>query len=210
MLSRLAFLCFFALLNAGQTQPSTVEEEISRFYFGIFGGYGAIDGALNNEGQYTQYRLSLGVDAYKMEKLPICFGLEAAVQSGNFMALDANWVSGTSALSPESILKPFMDFLVAVNYNFYEKWDLIAKGGFAYRQLQLTDRHSSADYLAKVNGEFQAGIGYQITKQTRIVALYQGIYSTSDAGTYLTSNDCTGIVHIPTQQAGLIGFDYNF
>ena len=84
---------------------------------------------MNNEGQYTQYRLSLGVDAYKMEKLPICFGLEAAVQSGNFMALDANWVSGTSALSPESILKPFMDFLVAVNYNFYEKWDLIAKGG---------------------------------------------------------------------------------
>lgn len=207
---RLAFLCFCALIDAAQTQSSTPEEEISRFYFGVFGGYGAIDGAIKDQGQYTQYRLSLGVDAYKMDKLPVSFGLEAAVQSGNFMALHTSWIVDTSALYPESILKPFMDFLVAVNYNFYEKWDLIAKGGFAYRQLQLTDRHSSADYLAKVNGEFQAGIGYQITKQTRIVALYQGIYSTSDAGTYLTSNDCTGIVHIPTQQAGLIGFDYNF
>lgn len=87
----------------------------------------------------------------------------------------------------------------------------ILKGGIAYRQLQLNDRTSTYnDYLNKINGEFQAGLGVNITKHVMLNAFYQGIYSNNNANVYLDSAGNTPISHIPTQQAGFLGVEYSF
>ena len=183
---------------------------LTRLYTGGYGGYGAINGAYSSDGQYSQYRFCIGVDAYKIKDW--AFSIEAGVQSGNSMPveMDANLIYQAGGLQPQAILKPFLDLLGVVRWNFIDRWLFLVKGGVAYRQMQLTDRTSSQDSLYKFNGEFQGGLGYQLTKNVRVVGLYQGIYSSSKVGGSVKPNGDMLIHHIPTQQAGLLGVEYTY
>jgi opacity protein-like surface antigen len=182
------------------------------FYVGAFGGYGAIDGAEGQYGRFTQGRLTLGFHGIDFKN--ILLGAELGVQSGNSMRLSANadLIELTGGLPIQATLKPFFDALVTAKYRFQTRHPLsaIIKGGIAYRQLQLDNRSSSRDSLSKVNGEFQAGLGYNITEHVMLTAMYQGIYSGSKAHVRLNSLGDVTISRIPTQQAGFLGVEYSF
>jgi len=184
----------------------------SMFYVGGFGGYGVTDGAYGQDGNFTQGRLTLGVHGMNYKKLLL--GAELGVQSGNTMRLSASpdVINAAGALPIQSTLKPLLDALVTVKYQLptANPISAILKGGIAYRQLQLNDRTSSEDNLNKVNGEFQGGLGYNITEHVMLTAMYQGIYSASNAGLSLNSLGDVTLSHIPTQQAGFLGVEYSF
>jgi len=117
-------------------------------------------------------------------------------------------------------LKPLVDLLATVRYQAGpdSPYAVILKGGIAYRQLQLNGISSTKDSLSKVNGEFQAGLGYQLTEHAQLTAMYQGIYSSSNAGVQFNSTDNLGLMNvgyisvaqIPTQNSGFLGIDYTF
>ena len=182
------------------------------FYVGAFGGYGTVDGAYGQDGNVSQGRLTLGLHAKNFDKLSL--GAELGVQSGNTMRLNAgpDVIEVSGGLPIQSTLKPIVDALITAQYQFYTTRPLFAilKGGIAYRQLQLDNRSSAQDNLNKVNGEFQAGLGFGVTQNVRITALYQGIYSTNNSGIGLNSVGDITLSQIPTQQAGLLGVEYYF
>ena len=183
----------------------------SRLYLGAYGGYGTVDGAYGQDGQFTQGRLALGLRA--IDYNIASFGVETGVQLGNDMRLSASstLIDASGGLPIQATLKQFIDLLLTVKFQLLPNYPLVAilKGGIAYRQLQLDDRTSSQDSLRKVNGEFQAGLGYKLTEYVMLTALYQGIYSNNNAG---ISIDATGdniyISRIPTQQAGFLGLEF--
>lgn len=199
-----------SLLGLTSTPCVQHKTKISPVYVGGYGGYGSIDGSYSTDGQYAQYRLSLGVDAYQYHKWS--FGFEGGVQSGNCMAINAtsSVINQAGGLYPQATLKTWIDLLGTVRWHFSSKWSLLLKGGVAYRQMQWTDRTSSQDHLKKFNGEFQGGFGYQLTKHARLVGLYQGIYSSCTVNCSLDSQNGVVMHHIPTQQAGLFGIEYHF
>lgn len=184
----------------------------SSFYMGAFGGYGVVEGALNDDGNVTQGRLTFGWRG--PEFYNILWGAELGVQSGNTMRLSAPpaLIAAAGDLPLQSVLKPFPDVLVTAKFQFPTAMPLsvIAKGGIAYRQLQFLDRSSARDTLNKVNGEFQGGLGMNVTDHVMLTAFYQGIYSTNTAGAALNSVGDVTISNIPTQQAGFLGVEYSF
>lgn len=192
-----------------QTTPKP-EKKISPVYIGGYGGYGTLNGSYLHDGEYAQYRFCLGVDV--LHKDIWTFGFESGVQSGNSMPVDmkSTYIVQAGGLQPQAILKPFLDLLVIVRWHIANKWDILLKGGVAYRQMQLTDRTSSQDALRKFNGEFQGGLSYRLTRHTHLVGLYQGIYSASKVGCTLDAQNEVHMHYIPTQQAGLFGIEYHF
>jgi hypothetical protein len=189
-------------------QPATYPQ----FYVGAYGGYGVVDGAYHEDGNVAQARLTLGTRVKEYNSLLL--GAELGVQSGNTMRLDASQslIDAAGGLPIQATLKPLIDALVTIQYQFNTSLPLFLnlKGGIAYRQLLLNDRNSPEDSLNKVNGEFQAGLGIGITKNVRITALYQGIYSGNNAGVSLSTDHDVMISKIPTQQAGFLGVEYSF
>jgi hypothetical protein len=183
----------------------------SRLYMGAYGSYGVIDGGYQHDGQASQGRLSLGLRAAEFNCLS--FGLEAGVQSGNDMRLTASTalIDATGGLPIQATLKPFLDLLVTVKAHLLEDHPLfgILKGGIAYRQLQLVDRSSAQGDLQRVNGEVQAGLGYNITDHAMLTAFYQGIYAGGSAGVGLNAAGDVTLSRIPTQQAGFLGLEYS-
>lgn len=196
--------------KTSEPTPKPIPETLSCVYVGGYGGYGSVNGMYRHDGEASQYRLAMGVDALRYEWFT--GGVEGGVQSGNSMHVHASQtlVNRAGGLVPVVVLKPFLDLLLTTRWYFLNDWCLILKGGIAYRQLQFTDRDSSKDYLRKINGELQVGAGYQLTKHTRIVAYYQGIFSESKVGLTLSSENNVHMHHIPTQQSGLLGAEYTF
>lgn len=184
--------------------------KVSRVYAGGFGGYSSMDGMYHKDGQFGVFRLTLGCDAYSWKRVTI--GVEGGIQSGSTMRLKMAPENRDLAggLYPQIALKPTFDLLASIRYNFAGKFLLLLKGGAAYREMQLTDRTSRQDSLHSVNGEFQAGLGYQLNKHTRIIGLYQGIYNCSSTDYKLSYNDNVHIGHIPLQQTGFLGIEYAF
>jgi hypothetical protein len=156
----------------------------ARLSVGAYGGYGAVNGAYKQDGQFAQTRLALGLRAAEYHVLTL--GVEAGVQSGNSMRLTASdaFITATGGLPIQSTLKPLIDLLVTVKGQLLPNNPLfgILKGGVAYRQLTLENRTSARDGLRQVNGELQAGLAYNITSHATITAFYQGIYSGANAG----------------------------
>lgn len=204
-----------ALATAG-TMGET--PKLPAFYIGAFGGYGQIDGTLQG-GDFSQARLSLGIRAPQAYK-NVLLGAEIAVQSGNTMQLYATdeVIALAGDLPIQATLKPLLDILATAKLPLYSSFDLILKGGIAYRQLQLNSVSSPQDSLSKVNGEFQAGLSYPLSEHAQLTAMYQGIYSTSNANVQFTSTSVSNffslgdvsISNIPTQQAGFLGIEYTF
>jgi len=181
------------------------------FYIGAYGGYGDVSGGYKQDGQVAQGRLALGLRA--AEYMGVAFGAEAGVQSGNTMRLEANdtLITDAGGLPIQSTLKPLLDILITVKGQLLPNTPLfgILKGGVAYRQLVLNDRSSARDGLRQVSGELQAGLAFNLTHHATLTALYQGIYSGSNAGLALNTVGDVTIGRIPTQQAGFLGFEYS-
>ena len=203
---------FSCSLFAGGMGTIEQTSPLVHFYGGAAGGYGNVDGAYKQDGNVAQARLDLGVrfNAYHH----VNFGAEIGVQTGNTMRLNASpaIIANSGGLPIQSTLKPLLDLLGTVKGPIFTNFPLayVLKGGIAYRQLQLEDRTSAHDYLSQVNGEFQAGLNYDITKHLAITAFYQGIYNTNNAGISLDATGDTSILHIPTQQSGFLGLEYSF
>ena len=197
---------------AGTMGDTRTPSSVSSLYIGAFGGYGIINGAYKQDGNFAQGMLTLGVRA--VEYRHFSFGIEGGVQSGNNLRLYASpaIIETSGGLPIQGTLKPILDFLVTVKRPLptYQPVSLILKGGIAYRQLQFADRTSTQDTLSRVNGEFQGGLGYQITDQAMLTAFYQGIYSARNAGININSAEETIMSAIPTQQAGFLGVEYSF
>ncbi len=199
----------FAALQYKEAAP--IQEWRPLLHVGAYGGYGVVNGAYKNDGQTAQARLTLGISAFTYKNLLI--GAELGIQSGNTMRLKASSaiISASGDLPIQSTLKPLLDLLITLKTQLVADRPLfgIAKGGIAYRQLQLNDRTSSSDSLQKINGELQIGLGYNLTQQLMLTAFYQGIYANGSAGVSIdASGDNTYIKHIPTQQAGFLGLEY--
>lgn len=192
------------------TQDPSISEKTSRLYVGGYGSYGYIDGMYEKDGQYAQFRFSLGVDAIRLKIFNL--GFEAGIQSGNTMRVNMNSALEAAAggLPPEAVLQPFLDLLLTLRWDLTHNFLFLLKGGAAYRELHFINYTSSKDSLRRVNGELQAGFGYQLTKHARLVALYQGIYSNNSPKLTLSDNSDVYMHHIPTQQAGLLGIEYSF
>ncbi|PJD92543.1 MAG: hypothetical protein CK424_05425 [Legionella sp.] len=194
---------------------------LSPFYVGAFGGYGKINGAIKDDGNFAQGRLAIGARAREPFQ-HMLLGGELGIQTGNTMRLSSSdTVLDLSGNLPfQSTLKPVLDALVTLKFQVQPEspFAVILKGGIAFRQLQLNDRTSISDSVSTVNGEFQAGLGYRITERMQLTAMYQGIYSNNNANVQFTSVAAddffdigyTTISRIPTQQAGFLGIEYTF
>ena len=189
-------------------------------YVGLFGGDGVIDGAYGQDGNFTQLRLSLGARAPRTYK-NMQLGAEIGAQTGNTMRLTATeaTIDSSGGLPVAATFKPLVDALVTLEYQAPSSpYGFFVKGGIAYRQLQLNNNTSIQDYISTINGEFQAGLGYRLSEHARLTAMYQGIYSSSNAGVQFTSTDSSGFINvgyltiskIPTQNAGFIGVEYTY
>lgn len=201
----------FSLPVSAGTMGNVTPMPTSSFYLGAYGGYGTIDGGYKQDGNVTQGRLSLGWHTPLYNSL--LFGAEVGVQSGNTWRLDASpeLIEVAGGLPIQATLKPFVDVLLTAKYQLPSNpLSIIAKGGIAYRQLQFLDRSSDQDTLNQVNGEFQGGLGYNLTQHVMLTAFYQGIYRSNNAGAYLNSVGDVTIANIPTQQAGFLGVEYSF
>jgi hypothetical protein len=196
-----------------EAQPTVAESWLaSHLYMGAYGGYGAMSGAEENDGNFAQGRLALGLNLYQYQ--PAMFGLEIGVQSGNTMRLQVSdaVLAALGGLPVQVTLQPFVDLLATVKCQISQRYPIIAflKGGIAYRQMHFNDRISSSDSLQQVNGEVQVGLGYQVTRNATLSAFYQGIYSNNSANVTLdAAAENTFISQIPTQQAGFLGIEYN-
>lgn len=216
MLKQTAFYVFALSLSlsatAGTMGSKLSPAPLSPLSVGAYGGYGHVDGDYKHDGNVAMGRLALGLRVKEYNRF--AWGVEAGVQSGNTMRLHAasTIIDAAGGLPAQSILKPIIDGLVTVKGQFtpISPFSYLLKGGVAYRTLQFQDRSSSHDTLNKVNGEFQAGIAYNVTDSVVLTGLYQGIYSTHNAGIRLNSVGDLTVSHIPTQQAGFLGIEYTF
>lgn len=217
MTKKIFFIGLTCMLSSLAANASTMGNALtpsflSSLYIGAFGGYGVINGAYKQDGNFAQGMLTLGFRAVEFRHF--IFGIEGALQSGNTLRLYASpaLIEAGGGLPIQANLKPILDFLITVKRPLptYQPVSLILKGGIAYRQLQFADRTSTQDTLNRVNGEFQGGLSYQITDHAMLTAFYQGIYSTGNAEININNARDTLMSSIPTQQAGLLGMEYSF
>lgn len=107
-------------------------------------------------------------------------------------------------------IKPFVDVLAgfSIHPNNHVPMNVWLKGGVAYRMMQA-DR-DEVNNVSAYSPELQAGLGYQITKQTRINLGYQVIWGKRSTLDVNVPNETAVLKNIPTQQAVLLGFTYQF
>lgn len=212
LLTSIACLTFSMPVFAHENPYEANNWWLPKISMGAYGGYGTINGAYGNDGQYAQGRLNLGFSMWNYNC--IGFGLELGVQSGNDERLYAtnDVITITGGLPVQATLKPLVDLLLTVKGQFLPGVPVVGilKGGIAFRQLQLMDRNSSHDNLRKVNGEFQAGLGVNISRHAMLTTLYQGIYNNGNASVSVNGVGDTTIGRIPTQQAGLLGVEWSY
>lgn len=163
-----------------------------------------------HDGQTALGRLSIGHAL--LTKPSWQLNLETGIQSGNTMRLDLpkESIDAMGGVPIQATMKPLLDVLLGFNAEPLDNFPLRLwlKGGAAYRSLQL-DRTSVAD-LAGFAPEMQAGISYPINEQTFFNIGYQRIWGKKPELTINTLTE-TGTLHnIPSQQAVMLGFTFNF
>jgi hypothetical protein len=204
-------LVFAASLYAKQEDPpppACCSDFPSKMFVGA---YGVLSGAYENDGMSAFGRLTFGVDAWNWNRYG--FGFEVSFQSGNTVRLEASdaIIAAAGGLPIQASLKPIIDFLVSAKCRLTDSYPLylFAKGGFAFRQLQLEGRTSSSDQINRVNGEIQAGFSYQLTPHGRISVSYQAIISKENSGIKASPSNDILLNSIPMQQGALIGIEYS-
>lgn len=183
----------------------------SHLFIGAYEGYSHVNNMLHNDGQFATGRLVFGMDVYSYQAAT--FDLELGLQNGKTMRhAPANNDPDFDVDSPiQTTLNPVLDLLVGMRLP--APWECrlygMVKAGIAYRQLQFLE----ADYVSSINqvsGELQAGVGYQLTNQARVVLYYQGIYANGNVSYTQNNESLVSVSNIPTQQAGFLGFEFSF
>lgn len=186
----------------------------SRLYVGAYQGYGAMNDMLHDDGDFAMGRLVFGLDAYDLQLFNqvTTLGLELGLQNGKTMrhAPAENDPDASVDLPIETTLDPVFDLMLNVRVHIPCDYPVFvfAKGGVAFRKLGFPN----GDFVHDINqasGEFQAGIGYDLTPKVRVVAYYQGIYANGDVHYNQNSDGTVHVTNIPTQQAGFWGFEFS-
>ena len=134
------------------------------------------------------------------------------VQNGNtfLLSLPKESIDSLGGVPIEVNMKPFVDVLAG--FSIHPKADfpmnLWFKGGIAYRTMQ-TDR-DEVNNVSAYSPELQAGLGYQITKQTRLSLGYQVLWGKKPTLDVNLLNETAVLKNIPRQHAVLLGFSYKF
>jgi hypothetical protein len=204
-------LCNHALAQSNKPMESG-QTLSSRFYIGAYQGYGVVNNMLHNDGQSALGRLMFGYKAYsyEWENRDGSIGLELGLQNGKTMRHSpaSNDPTGGVDLPIQTTHNPVLDLLAAFNKQFtpcYGYFGML-KAGIAYRQLQFP----GGNYVSSINQvspEFQVGVGYMLTKSTRVVIYYQGIYADGHVSYRAHPDTLISVSNIPTQQAGFLGFE---
>jgi hypothetical protein len=197
------------LLSLIISAPAFAEEDDEiefepEVYVGAAIGYGQMDDTSETFGDSAAGRLTIGLDVLEMDWLML--GIEVGGQSGN----DVRFGEDVIGYPIDATLKPFIDALVTAKTltDPEDPWGVFLKAGIAYQQLQFDNRGSDErDHVQKILPEVQAGIAYQVSKHGKITAFYQGIYGEDDPVEVVSKYDVS-LEHIPTQQAGFLGFEY--
>lgn len=201
-----------AFLTTYSITKDAPEKVFPSLSMGISGGYGHINGAYKQDGNTGLARVFLGLQLHQFNTFSL--GIETGIQSGNSMRLYTNPViiEEAGGLPVQASLKPIIDALITVKGRFNTILPLgyRLKGGLAYRQLQFENRNSARDTLNKFNAELQAGLGYSLTPNLALTAMYQGIYAPGSAQIQPDAIGDLLLSHIPGQQAGLLGVEYSF
>ena len=135
-------------------------------------------------------------------------GLEAGIQNGNHMrfALPHETVNILGGVPVEGTTKPLLDLLVTAKTPTFNSalplYGLI-KGGAAYRQLQM-DRETVND-LTQIAPEFQAGIGYKVSKHLDVGLMVQYVAGKNPNVQADALTETGKIANIPTQVAVFLG-----
>jgi hypothetical protein len=181
------------------------------FFVGAYEGYGKNEGMIEKDGYTARARLTFGI--HSSFKNSFNYGLETGIQSGNVGALAVSSMvyQTLGSLPIQTTIKPTIDALFTIRSPLLFKHHLyfISKAGIAYRQLQFDTRDTIPD-IQKVNPELQLGLGFPITRNATIGAIYQGIYGGKNAKVSLTSSETAKVLKIPTEQNGFIGLEYSF
>jgi hypothetical protein len=178
----------------------------SNMYIGASQGYGNVNDMLHNDGQGAIGRLTFGVDVYDWN--PAAISLELGLQNGRTMRHSpaSNDPDFDIDLPIDTTLNPVNDLLLSVRFPITCQFYGVVKGGIAYRRFQF----ENGDYvnnLNQVSGEFQAGVGYEVTNHARLALYYQGIYANGKVNFTQNSDGFVHVSNIPTQQAGFLGLE---
>ena len=140
------------------------------------------------------------------------FGLETGIQNGNQMrlALPKKTVDVLGGVPVVGTAKPLIDALITVKtppLSSTIPLFLEAKGGVAYRQLQM-DRETIND-RAQFAPELQAGLGYTVREHLNINLMVQYVLGKNPDVAVDAVTERGWIANIPTQKAILLGLTLN-
>ena len=169
-------------------------------------GYSVYQGMFSADGQTAIGRLALGRTLFAGNRLT--FGIEAGVQNGKTMRLDAPQATldELGGLPIQSTLNPMLDLLATVKTAPWGASSVYGqlKGGIAYRHWQFDNRDSIND-PSQVAGEIQAGIGYAISSHAGLSLSYQGVFGGNPDFKVNALNQTGHVSTIPMQNGVLLG-----
>lgn len=140
------------------------------------------------------------------------FGLEIGVQNGNQMrlALPKKTVDVLGGVPLVGTAKPLIDVLITLKTPFLSSTTplfALAKGGVAYRQLQM-DRETIND-KSQFAPELQAGFGYKVSEHLNVSLMAQYVLGKNPDVQADAISERGWIANIPTQKAILLGLIFN-
>lgn len=140
------------------------------------------------------------------------FGLEMGIQNGNQMRLDLpkKTVDVLGGVPLVGTAKPLIDALITVKTPSLSSTTplfALAKGGVAYRQLQM-DRESIND-RAQCAPELQAGLGYKVSERLDVHLMIQYVLGSNPDVQVDAMTERGWIANIPSQRAIFLGLTLN-
>ena len=198
-------------------KPQTPDKDgvvINNFapYYGLSGGYGSFSSMRNSTGDTAVGRLAIG-SLFKFRQ-DISLGGELGVQSGKRMDLGSYSVAPFFAgvINPLPVyltINPVIDILGIFKYHFALPFFAQVKAGGVYMKAMLDG--ADLQGTSQWNTELQAGVGYDVTSNTRLVLDYQRFFGSTPTLKY--TNPAAGtatLSRMPTWQGGLISIEVNF
>jgi hypothetical protein len=138
-------------------------------------------------------------------------GVEVGLQNGNHLRLEVpdETLAVLGWYPVRSTLGPILDLLVTAKSDPLFGSDFFAqfKGGVAYRHWGV--RSTPSAELFRLNGEFQAGIGYPMSPLANLSLLYQGVYGGNPNFYFNSPSNTNNVANIPTLHSLLFGFTVN-